>query len=47
MKNEIKISRLMDLYTDNEFFIQGESEVNLEMVKNNVIEKAEGAKKRM
>ena len=47
MKNTIKISRLMDAYTDNEFFIHGESEVNLEMVKNNVIEKAEGAKKRM
>ena len=47
MKNEIKISRLMDAYTDNEFFIQGESEVNMETVKNNVIEKATGAKKRM
>lgn len=47
MKNTIKISRLMDAYTDNEFFIQGESEVNMDTVKNNVIEKAEGAKKRV
>ena len=47
MKNTIKISRLMDAYTDNEFFIQGESEVNMDTVKNNVIEKAEGTKKRM
>ena len=45
MKNEIRISRLMDAYTDNEFFIQGESEVNMDTVKNNVIAKA--AKKRM
>ena len=45
MSNEIKISRLMDAYTDNEFFIQGESEVNMDTVKNNVIEKA--AKKKM
>ena len=47
MKNEIRISRLMDAYTDNEFFIQGESEVNLDMVKNNVVEKAEGTKKKV
>ena len=47
MKNTIKISRLMDAYTDNEFFIQGESEVNMDTVKNNVTQKAEGAKKRM
>ena len=47
MKNEIKISRLMDLYTDNEFFIQGESEVNLDMVKKNVVEQAAGAKKKI
>lgn len=45
MKNTIKISRLMDAYTDNEFFIQGESEVNMDTVKNNVIQKA--AKKKM
>ena len=47
MKNEIKISRLMDTYTDNEFFIQGESEVNMDTVKNNVIEKAAGTKRRI
>lgn len=47
MKNEIKISRLMDLYTDNEFFIQGESEVNIDMVKKNVIEQAAGTKKKI
>ena len=47
MKNEIKISRLMDSYTDNEFFIQGESEVNIEMIKNNVVEQAAGTKKKM
>ena len=47
MKKEVRISRLMDAYTDNEFFIQGESEVNMDTVKNNVIEKAAGTKKRM
>ena len=47
MKNEIKISRLMDAYTDNEFFIQGKSEVNMDAVKNNVALKAAGAKRKM
>lgn len=37
----------MDAYTDDEFFIQGESEVNMDTVKNNVIEKAAGAKRRI
>ena len=47
MKNEIRVSRLMDAYTDNEFFIQGESEVDLDMVKKNVAEQAAGAKRKM
>lgn len=47
MKNEVKISRLMDAYTDGEFFIQGESEVDLDTVKNNVIAKAAGKNKRV
>lgn len=47
MKKEVKISRLMDAYTDGEFFIQGESEVDLDTVKNNVIAKAAVKNKRV
>lgn len=47
MKKEVKISRLMDAYEDSEFFIQGESEVDLDTVKNNVIAKAAVKNKRV
>ena len=46
MKKTVKISQLMDAYTDHEFFIQGESEVNMDTVKNNVVAKA-GLKRKM
>lgn len=41
---EIKISQLMDNYTDNEFFIDEESEVNMDKIKENVIENVSGKK---
>lgn len=41
---EIKISQLMDNYTDNEFFIDEESEVNMDRIKENVIENVSGKK---
>ncbi len=40
----VKISELLDDYTDNEFFIDEESEVNIDKIKEKVIAKVSGKK---